>query len=129
MVNNHQIKNQVFLQIFLPMIFFIMVVGISSFFLFANLSSGAMDYHVWSDISILIIVFPVMLSFVFTFIFIALLIFLISRFQSKLHNALLKINSIIKTFSFWTIKLANLILQSVIRMESFITQIYSLFNI
>jgi hypothetical protein len=126
MVNNHQTKNQVFLQIILPMVFFILVIGATSFFLFSNLSSGKMDYRIWSDISILIIFIPLILSFVFTLLFTALLIFLISIFQSKLINALKKANSFIKTFSFWTIKLANLILQPVIRIESFFTQIFSL---
>jgi hypothetical protein len=126
MVNNHHTKNQVFLQIILPMIFFFLIVSVSSFFLFTNLSSGKMDFRIWSDISILIIVLPVILIFVFTLLLIALLIFLISIFQPKLNNALLKITSFMKTFTFWTIKLSNLILQPMIRIESFFIQIYSL---
>jgi hypothetical protein len=126
MVNNHQTKNQVISQIVFPMLFFILAVGVSSFFLFSNLSSGKMDYRIWSDISILIIFIPVILSFVFTLLFTTLLIFLISIFQSKLLNALQKMDSFLKTFSFWTIKLADLILQPVIRIESFFTQIFSL---
>jgi hypothetical protein len=129
MENNNRIKNQVFSQIIFPMICFILIVVASSYFLFINLFSGKMDFRVWSDISVLVVILPVILSFVFTFIFIAGLIYVISLFQPKLNNALIKVNSIVKSISFWTIKSTDLISQPVIHLETFISQIFSLFNI
>ena len=129
MENKQQIRNQAFSQIIFPMICIVLVVVASTYFLFINLSAGKMDYRVWSDISILLIILPVILSFVFSFIFIAGLIFIISIFQPKLDNALLKVNSIIKSISFWTIKGAGLISRPMIHLESFFTQIFSLLKI
>lgn len=122
--NKHQ--KQIVWQIYLPMILIAGVLAISSFFLFAKINSGEMDYRIWSDISILIITLPGILSFVFIFIFLAFLIYLISKIKPKIINVTLKMNSITATFFHWINTLSQWITQPLIRLESMVTQLSSI---
>ena len=124
-MNTNKHQKQIIWQVYLPMIFIVLVLAVSSFFLFGKLSDGEMDYRIWSDISILVITFPFILSFVFIFIFLSIVIYLVSRFKPKFTNALFKIYSVFAIIFHWINKLTYWITQPVIRIESLISQLPS----
>ena len=122
--NKHQ--KQIVWQIYLPMILIAGVLAIFSFFLYAKLTSGEMDYRIWLDISIMIISLPGILSFIFLSIFLAIVIYLVSKLKPKIINVTLKMNSITATFFHWINTLSRWITQPVIRLESMVTQLFSI---
>ncbi|MDP2966158.1 MAG: hypothetical protein Q8N39_09015 [Pelolinea sp.] len=122
-MNTKKHQKQIIGQVYLPMIFIVLVLAVSSFFLFGKLSDGEMDYRIWSDISILVITLPFILSFLFIFLLFSIVIYLISRLKVKFKKASLNLNSISAPIFHWIINLSRLITQPVIHLESFITQL------
>ena len=122
-MNKNKHQNQIVWQIYLPMILIILVLVVSSSLLFRELTYGEMDFRTWSDISILVITLPLILSFIFTFILLSIAIYFVSRIKPKINNGLLKIKSILTIISHWINKLTSWITQPVIRIESLISQL------
>ncbi len=124
-MNTNKHQKQIIWQIYLPIILIIGMLIFSSFLLFGSSNSGKMDLRVWSDISILVLTFPLILSFVLTFIFLFFMISLVSRFKLSISKALIKISSFSAIISGWTKKLTNYITHPVILIESLFSQILS----
>jgi hypothetical protein len=53
--------NQIFSQVFLPLLLAVAVVALSAYYLFSNLVSGTIDFRMWSDISVMVIFLPLIL--------------------------------------------------------------------
>jgi hypothetical protein len=119
--NNHQ--KQIIWQIYLPMILSILVFIFSSFLLFGKFSYGDMNFRIWSDISVLVITMPLTLSFLIIFLFISIVIFLISRLKVGISKASLILNSISKPIFNWINTLTQWITKPVIFIESIISQL------
>ena len=122
-MNKNKHQNQIVWHVYLPMILIILVLVVSSSLLFRELTYGEMDFRTWSDISILVITLPLILSFIFTFILLSIAICFVSRIKPKINNGLLKIKSILTIISHWINKLTSWITQPVIRIESLISQL------
>ena len=124
-MNTNKHMQQVFWQIYLPII---LIFGILAFFIYSFFGKsvfGELNLRIWSDISILVITFPLMISIVLSFIFLFIMIYLVSRSRSVISNAFLRISNISSQISGWTAKLANYITHPVIQIESLFSQLLS----
>jgi hypothetical protein len=75
--------NQIFSQVFLPLLFAVAVVALSAYILFSNLVSGTIDVRMWSDISVMVIFLPLILFGLSVLMIILAHIVLVAKIQRK----------------------------------------------
>ena len=120
-MNKH--NQQIFWQIFFPMI---VIIGIFAFFtysFFGNTLLSELDLRIWSDISLLIILLPLFITFIFAFILLFIIIFLLSRYQSSIGAFISNISDISTIASYWVSKFTNYLTHPLIQVESIISQL------
>jgi hypothetical protein len=84
--------NQVFSQIALPFTMVIILVAVGGYLLFSNLAAGTADYRMSSDISVIIIFLPLILSMPLLLIVIILLMALVTAVQDQIKGIFKKIS-------------------------------------
>jgi hypothetical protein len=75
--------NQIFSQIFLPLLLAFSVVAVTGYFLFTNLMLESADFRMWSDISVMIIFLPLIFLSLPFFMLIMLQSVLVVKIQQK----------------------------------------------
>jgi hypothetical protein len=75
--------NQIFSQVFLPLLLAVAVVALSAYYLFSNLVSGTIDFRMWSDISVMVIFLPLILFGLPVLMIIFAHIVLVAKIQRK----------------------------------------------
>ena len=101
-MNKH--KQQIFWQIFFPMLLITGFFAFITYSFFGNTLIGKPDLRIWSDISLLIILLPLFFSFVITFILLFLVIYLVSRYHSAIGSFFSNIIDISTITSHWVSK-------------------------
>jgi hypothetical protein len=107
-------QNQVFSQVILPFLFFLILVVSAGFLLFSRISSGAFDMRVWADISVILIFLPLLMFFVIILLVIFLSIALITGIQKKVVSLFMRLNLLSSTIKDSVAKTSHSFIQPLI---------------
>lgn len=121
-MNKSQHRKQIFWQVYFPLLILFGCVFLIGYFLFGKSGSGSLNIRIWSDISILIILLPVIISFIFTFICIYFLIYGISRIYPVVGNLLQKLNLLSFNILNVSKKVMGTFIHPIIGVESLFSQ-------
>ena len=118
---NHQ--TQVILQVFLPLVLAILIVAAVPVLFFIKMPEGNLDYQKWSNISVLFIAFPVILSSFVFFFGICVAIYINSIFKRKMITLLGKLSEFSSKSSRTIINILPFISKPVIQIGSILSPI------
>ncbi len=81
-------------QIFFPFLLAILLTAAAAYFLFRGFSTASLDPRVWANISAVLIIIPVFICFIITFLFLVIIILLTQRTHTFLASQLPQLNVI-----------------------------------
>jgi len=111
-------QNQAFSQVILPFLFFLILVIIAGILLFSRISSGTSDIRAWADISVVLIVLPLLLAFIVFLVVIIISITLTIGLQKRIVLLIKKIDTLSFTFKSGITKAAQSLVKPLILINS-----------
>ena len=121
-MNNSQHRKQIFWQVYFPLLILFGCVFLIGYYLFGKSGSGSFDIRILSDISILIILLPVIIYFIFAFACIYFTIYAIFRIYPVVGNLLQKSNLLSLNILNISKKVTGTFVHPIIAVESLFSQ-------
>lgn len=120
--------NQIFSQIVLPFLLFLILVSLGGLYLFGGLPGSSPDVRSWADISVAVIFLPLLFIGPIILVFLVLTILLFRNLQLKVEKLFSKVSPAAKKVFRGATSLIEALIKPVIAIQSGFALLKNLFN-